>query len=66
MATGTLKKGIVIGSPALSEGTLAAAHSNGIGVTGAPAEIADDHIDEMKRLATTTWWQDAPHTKNAV
>jgi len=30
------------------------------------AEIVGDQIDEMKRLAATTWWQDAPHTKNAV
>jgi hypothetical protein len=32
----------------------------------APTETVSDHIDEMKRLAATTWWQDAPHTKNAV
>jgi hypothetical protein len=44
MTTGTFEKGIVIGSPALQKGTLTAAYSNGIGVTVAPAEIADDHI----------------------
>jgi hypothetical protein len=50
----------------MGRGEVSPARSNTNALAFARAEIVSDQIDEMKRLAATTWWQDAPHTKNAV